>query len=56
MSGLKNKVRKVQPGFSEKTFGYGTFLQFVKAAATQGVITLAWDPDEGDYLLGVPAG
>jgi uncharacterized LabA/DUF88 family protein len=56
LSGLKNKVRKVQPSFSEKTFGYGGFLQFVKAAATQGVITLEWDADEGDYMLGVPAG
>jgi uncharacterized LabA/DUF88 family protein len=56
LSGLKNKVRKVQPGFSEKTFGYGSFLQFVKAAATQGVIDLEWDPDDEDYVLGVPAG
>lgn len=56
LSGLKNKVRKVQPSFSEKTFGYGGFLQFVKAAATQGLITLEWDADEGDYVLGVPAG
>jgi len=56
LSGLKNKVRKVQPGFSEKTFGYGGFLQFAKAAATQGVITLEWDPDDGDYVLGVPTG
>jgi hypothetical protein len=56
LSGLKNKVRKVQSGFSEKTFGYGSFLQFVKAAATQGVITLEWDPDDDDYVLGVPTG
>ena len=56
LSGLKNKVRKVQPGFSEKTFGYGGFLQFAKAAATQGVITLEWDPDAEDYVLGVPEG
>jgi uncharacterized LabA/DUF88 family protein len=56
LSGLKNKVRKVQPGFSEKTFGYGGFLQFAKAAATQGVITLEWDAEDEDYVLGVPAG
>lgn len=54
LSGLKNRVRKVQPAFSEKTFGYGGFLQFVRAAATRGVITLEWDPDEEDYVLGVP--
>ena len=56
LSGLKNKVRKVQPGFSEKTFGYGGFLQFAKAAATQGMVTLEWDPDDEDYVLGVPSG
>jgi uncharacterized LabA/DUF88 family protein len=56
LSGLKNKVRKVRPGFSEKAFGYGSFLQFARAAATQGVITLEWDADDGDYVLTVPAG
>jgi uncharacterized LabA/DUF88 family protein len=55
LSGLKNKVRKVQPGFSEKPLGYGSFLQFVKAAATQGVITLEWDAGDEDYVLGVPS-
>jgi uncharacterized LabA/DUF88 family protein len=54
LSGLKNKVRKVQPGFTEKSFGYGSFLQFVKAAATQGVITLEWDPEDEDYVLSAP--
>ncbi|HYJ60603.1 MAG TPA: NYN domain-containing protein [Actinomycetota bacterium] len=54
LSGLKNKVRKVKPGFTEKTFGYGGFLQFVKAAATQGVVTLAWDDEADDYVLTVP--
>jgi len=54
LSGLKNKVRKVQPDFSEKKFGYGGFLQFAKAAATQGVVTLEWDADDGDYVLTVP--
>jgi hypothetical protein len=56
LSGLKNKVRKVQPGFSEKPLGYGSFLQFAKAAATQGVITLEWDAEDEDYVLGVPTG
>ena len=54
LSGLKNKVRKVQPDFSEKKYGYNGFLQFAKAAATQGVVTLEWDTDDGDYVLGVP--
>jgi uncharacterized LabA/DUF88 family protein len=56
LSGLKNKVRKVQPDFSEKKFGYGGFLQFAKAAATRGVVTLDWDPDDEDYVLDLPSG
>jgi uncharacterized LabA/DUF88 family protein len=51
LSGLKNQVRKVQPGFSEKKYGYRGFLQFVKAAETQGFVTLRWDPDPEDYVL-----
>ena len=56
LSGLKNKVRKVQPAFSEKKYGYNGFLQFAKAAATRGLVTLEWDPDDEDYVLGAPAG
>jgi uncharacterized LabA/DUF88 family protein len=56
LSGLKNKVRKVRPDFSEKKYGYGGFLQFAKAAATQGVVTLEWDADDDDYVLGAPPG
>jgi len=51
LSGLKNKLRKVQPGFSEKKYGYGGFLQFCRAAATKGYVTLDWDEDGEDYLL-----
>jgi uncharacterized LabA/DUF88 family protein len=51
LSGLKNQVRKVQPDFSEKRFGYRGFLQFCKAAETQGVITLEWDAEAEDYLV-----
>jgi uncharacterized protein (TIGR00288 family) len=51
LSGLKNQVRKVEPGFSEKKLGYRSFLQFTKAAATSGVVNLEWSPDAEDYLL-----
>jgi uncharacterized LabA/DUF88 family protein len=51
LSGLKNKVRKVVPDFSEKKLGYRSFLQFCKAAATSGAVGLAWSPDHDDYLL-----
>ncbi len=51
LSGLKNRVRKVAPDFSEKKLGYRSFLQFCKAAATGGAVRLDWSPDADDYLL-----
>jgi hypothetical protein len=51
LSGLKNQLRKQDPNFSEKKFGYGGFLQFCKAAATKGVIDLTWDESLGDYRV-----
>ncbi|MFN8103481.1 MAG: NYN domain-containing protein [Acidimicrobiia bacterium] len=56
LSGLKNKVRKRDPDFSEKPFGFGGFLQFCKAAATRGFVELDWDEDAGDYLVRTAAG
>ncbi|MGF1665759.1 MAG: NYN domain-containing protein [Acidimicrobiia bacterium] len=54
LSGLKNQVRKRQPGFSEKNFGYGGFLQFVKAAQTRGLVELEWNDEASDYLVTIP--
>jgi hypothetical protein len=51
LSGLKNRVRKVAPDFSEKKLGYRSFLQFCKAAATSGAVRLDWHPEADDYLL-----
>jgi uncharacterized LabA/DUF88 family protein len=51
LSGLKTRLRKVTPDFSEKHYGYRGFLQFCKAAETQGVVSLAWDPDAEDYIV-----
>ena len=55
LSGLKNRVRKVAPDFSEKKLGYRSFLQFCKAAATSGTVALEWSADADDYLLTTPA-
>jgi uncharacterized protein (TIGR00288 family) len=51
LSGMKSEMRKQQPDFSEKRFGYGGFLQFCKAAKARGVIELAFDDAADDYLL-----
>ena len=35
LSGIKDRIRKIEPSFSEKAYGYGGFLQFSKAAAAR---------------------
>ncbi len=55
LSGLKNELRKRNPGFSEKDFGYGGFLQFVKAGSAKGVVDLEWDDEAEDYFLSTGA-
>jgi hypothetical protein len=53
LSGLKNALRKRRPDFSEKAQGYRGFLQFCKAAAASGAVSLAWDDEADDYLVTV---
>ncbi|MFP5297371.1 MAG: OST-HTH/LOTUS domain-containing protein, partial [Actinomycetota bacterium] len=51
LSGLKDLLRKRKPGFSEKDYGYGGFLQFVKAASAKGLVDLQWNDEAEDYYL-----
>ena len=51
LSGLKDQLRKRQSDFSEKSFGFGGFLQFCKAARTKGLIDMEWDEAVDDYVL-----
>jgi uncharacterized protein (TIGR00288 family) len=51
LSGLKDQLRKKKPGFSEKDYGYGGFLQFVKAARAKGVVGMDWDDEAEDYFV-----
>jgi hypothetical protein len=54
LSGLKDQLRKRRPGFSEKRYGFNTFLSFAKAARARNLIGMAWDPATNEYLLHVP--
>ncbi len=54
LSGLKTEMRKVQPDFTEKKFGFGGFLQFCKAARARGVIEMEFDEEAGDYIMRLP--
>ena len=51
LSGLKTQLRKVEPDFSEKKFGYGGFLQFCKAARARELIEMDWDEAADDYIV-----
>ncbi len=51
LSGLKDQLRKRLPDFSEKRYGFNSFLSFAKAARARDLITMEWDDDAGDYLL-----
>jgi len=55
LSGLKDAIRKIEPGFSEKAYGYNGFLQFTRAAAARGVVEMEWSDDVDDYLVSLPA-
>jgi hypothetical protein len=53
LSGLKDQLRKREPQFSEKTFGFGSFLAFARAARARDLVTMEWDADLGDHVLGL---
>jgi uncharacterized LabA/DUF88 family protein len=52
LSGLKDRIRKGNQGFSEKAYGFRGFLQFTKAAAARGIVEMEWNEESGDYLIG----
>ncbi|HKN98354.1 MAG TPA: NYN domain-containing protein [Pseudonocardiaceae bacterium] len=54
LSGLKDQLRKHEPSFSEKRYGFNTFSSFTKAARARELVTMEWDDEIGDYRLGVP--
>ena len=51
LSGLKDQLRKRDEDFSEKDFGFSSFLQFCKAASTRGLLDLEYDEDDQEYYL-----
>jgi len=54
LSGLKNQLRKREPDFSEKRYGFNSFLSFAKAARARKLIEMEWDDEIGDYVLRLP--
>ena len=54
LSGLKDRIRKRVPDFSEKRYGFSSFLSFAKAARARDLVVMDWDAALGDYTLRVP--
>ena len=54
LSGLKSQLRKRQPDFTEKRFGFSSFLQFCKAPQTRGLIEMTPHADSGAYAVRAP--
>ena len=52
LSRLKDDMRKMDDSFSERTFGYSGFLQFVKAANARGIVDLSFEEASGSYSVG----
>lgn len=54
LTGLKDMIRKRSPDFTEKRFGYGSFMQFCKAAGSRGLVVMERDPESDDWVLQSP--
>ena len=48
---VKQTIRRVHPGFSETYYGYRTFSELLEEAAGQGLITLEYDENRGNYKV-----
>lgn len=51
LSGLKDQMRKRTPGFSEKRYGFSSFLSFAKAARARDLVRMEWNAQLDDYTL-----
>jgi uncharacterized protein (TIGR00288 family) len=50
-STLKQAIRRVDPGFSEGYFGYGSFSDLLEDLKTKGLIQLEYDESRGNYKV-----
>jgi uncharacterized LabA/DUF88 family protein len=54
LSGLKDRLRKRTPDFSEKRYGFGSFSAFVRAASARGLVEMDFSEELGDWVLSLP--
>ena len=48
---VKQTLRRVEPGFNEKRFGFRNFNELLEAAAAAGYVTLELDPSRGNHKV-----
>jgi len=51
---LKQALRRVDPGFSEKAYGYDSFAALLEAADDAGVLEIDFDEARGNYAVSLP--
>lgn len=50
---VKQTLRRVDPGFRERSYGFQTFADLLEEAQSAGLITLQYDEDRGNYKVGL---
>ena len=50
-STLKQAIRRVDPGFSEGYYGYGSFSDLLEDLKTRGLVELEYDDSRGNYKV-----
>ncbi|HUG93311.1 MAG TPA: NYN domain-containing protein [Planctomycetaceae bacterium] len=48
---VKQAIRRVNPGFNEGYYGYGSFSDLLEDVADQGLIDLEFDESRGNYIV-----
>jgi hypothetical protein len=48
---VKQTLRRVEPGFNEKRFGFKNFNDLLETAAKAGYVTLELDPARGNHKV-----
>lgn len=52
---VKQTLRRVDPGFRERSYGFQTFADLLEEAQSAGLITLQYDDDRGNYKVAIAA-
>ena len=54
-SAIKQTIKRQDPGFNERAFGFKTFKNLLEEAQKRGLVTLEANEKSGDYAVKVKA-